>query len=174
MGSFGKQKSSLQTQQFPGLFGTDVGSGIGQQLQDIFGGGQSQIGSQLINELLNPTFGATTASEQSLLDSVIGQTGGRTAARGLGAPTEGGLAKALAPELIGMRQGRITNLLGALGAERGFRGQDIQGLLELAGLSMPQIVAGQRGSGFQFGINGIHCAIGWSYKRARSLVGGVL
>ena len=35
MGSFGKQTSELQTQQFPGLFGSEQGAGIGQQLQDI-------------------------------------------------------------------------------------------------------------------------------------------
>ncbi len=77
-------------------------------------------------------------------------TAGRGAVRGLGAPTQAGLAQTIAPTLAGMRQQRVENLMGARGQDIGVRGQDIMGLLELAGLTMPQVVGGQRGTGSQW------------------------
>lgn len=83
--------------------------------------------------LLNPQFGATTASEQALLESISSQTQGASAVRGLGPATQGALAQNLAPALIGLRQQRVGNLQSALGQDLGFgvqqRGQDISGLL---------------------------------------------
>lgn len=153
MVSFGQQKSGLQTEQFPGLTGTPEGQQVAQALQSIFGGGPGRIGQQLGQELLAPTFGPTTESEQALLDSILSQTQGQTAVSGLGPATEGALGQAIAPTLVQQRQQRISNLQAALDPQLGRREQDIAGLIGLGELIMPQVVAGQRSSGFGFGVS---------------------
>jgi hypothetical protein len=152
MVSFGSQKSRLQTQEFPGLTGTQEGQQVAQALQGIFGGGPGRLGQQLGQELLAPTFGPTTQSEQALIDSIISQTQGETATRGLGPATEGSLAQAIAPTLVEQRQQRVSNLQAALDPQLRGREQDIAGLIGLGQLLMPQVVGGQKTTGFNFGV----------------------
>ena len=109
------------------MFGAEEGAKIGAQLESIFN--TSPIGGQ--------PFLPQTQSEQGFLKSISDLTQGAAATRGLGPATQGGLAQNLAPALMGLRQQDIGNQLNV-------RGQDIQGLLELAGLVMPQIIGGQQ------------------------------
>lgn len=157
-GSSSTQTTDFLVKQFPGLFGTPEGARIGGQLESTLGGpGFTSAFSQPLEQaLLSPTFGPETASEQALLGSIMDVTAGRGAVRGLGAPTQASLAQSIAPELIGMRQGRIENLLGAqsqdITAGLGGRGQNIGGLIELAGLAMPQLIGGSTGTGKSKGL----------------------
>jgi hypothetical protein len=125
----GKQVSDPVFRQFPGAFGASPESGrLAGSLEDILSGGTR--------------FEPRSMSETNLINSLADLAGGRSAVRGLGAPTAGSVAGAIAPTLVGLRQGE--------------RGQNIQGLLELIGLAMPQVVGGQRTRGrqFQFGLGG--------------------
>lgn len=148
-------ESELKVEQFRGLFDLPAGPGrIGGQLESLLGEGvRGAFGQPLEQALLQPEFGPTTASETAVLESLMDLTAGRGAVRGLGAPTQAGLAQTIAPTLVGMRQQGIQNLMGARAQDVGVRGQDIMGLLELAGLSMPQLIGGQesRGRGTKFG-----------------------
>ena len=141
----------------------------GAGLPGQFSGRESSVFQNPLQQaLLNPQFGATTSSEQGLLDAISSQTQGASALRGLGPATQGALAQNLAPALIGLRQQRVGNLQSALGQDLGFgiqqrgqdltaRGQDIQsilaergqtleGLFELIGAVSPQVVGGQQSS----------------------------
>lgn len=132
-------------------------------------------------ELTQPTqlptgFGGRTESENALLQEIMGLTGGGTAARGLGAPTQGALGSQLAPALMQLRQQDIQNILsqgqlgvqqlGALTGAAGVGGQErlggIQGILDLAGLSMPTPVVQQKksGGGFLSGLGDLAGGIG--------------
>jgi hypothetical protein len=131
MVSFGSSsaRSSLQTQEFPGIFGgADRGAPrrIGLNIQDILG---QDVG-----------FGGRTGTENELISQLIDLAGANTAVRGLGAPTAESIASSIAPTLLNLRQQRV-----------GERGQRVQGLLELAGLASPQIVAGQQSTARDFG-----------------------
>tara|TARA_R110000744_G_scaffold133456_2_gene241843 strand:+ start:80 stop:1072 length:993 start_codon:yes stop_codon:yes gene_type:complete len=77
--------------------------------------GNSAIGSQYQNELLNPTFG-TSQAEQALLEQVISQFQGSTAMRNLNV-TGGGFAQTVLPQLAKFRQDRLTNLKGGFDSE---------------------------------------------------------
>lgn len=101
----------------------------------LSGAGNNPFSQELSQALLNPSFGPTSSSEEALLSSIMDQTAGRGAVRGLGAPTQTALAQSIAPELIGMRQQNIQNLMGT-------REQNLRGLLDLVGLAMPQTVGG--------------------------------
>ncbi len=152
-----------------------AGAEIGQQLLDVFGSRPPQqafsspFQDELRGSLLNPSFGADTASEEALLSQIESRTAGVAGVRGLEL-TKGALAQNLAPALIGLRQDRIGNLSSALTQDIGLQGQNIQqrgqdfsgrqqdimGLLGLAGLAMPQIVGGNQSSGSSknFGLSG--------------------
>lgn len=160
--------TNFTSQQFPGLTGTPEGQQIWDQLQAIFGspgtsdsvGMSSAFQGPLQDAILNPQFGPTSESETAFLDSIMSLTQGQSSLRGLGPATQGGLAQNLAGPLMQLRNQQIGNLSGAFGQDIGIRGQDIdqrgqdlnaymaergmniQGLLELAGLTMPQIIAG--------------------------------
>ncbi len=160
----GIDTSKLQVQQFPGAFGTPDSARIAGNLESLLGGGPefgftSAFQQPFQSAVLSPEFGADTASEQALLKSISSLTQGASAARGLDQATPGALAQNLAPALIGLRQQDIQNLSGGLqqeiglrGQDIGIRGQDIQGLTELIGLAMPQIVAGQQAKGKSGGL----------------------
>ena len=146
--------STFSTQQFPGAFGAGTDSArLATTLEQLLGnqGFSSPYAAPLQSALLNPQFGATTSAESALLQSVADQAQGTSAVRGLGAATPGGLAQAIAPTLVNLRQNEIGNLESALGqsmqGQLGMRGQTLQGLESLIGLSMPQVVGGQTGSG---------------------------
>ena len=173
-------KSKLDTKEFPGAFGTPDSARVANMLQSLLSGspaGQDRASSAyeqpLQESILQPKFGADTASEKALLGSIMDATAGRGSVRGLGAPTQTALAQSIAPALINLRQQDIGNLQSALSGDigsqisqrgqdigqiLGVRGQDIGGLSELIGLSMPQIVAGQKSK--QFGAQaGLCCFI---------------
>lgn len=143
----GKTETEVDFRQFPGVFGASEESGrLAEALEGI-----------LLGAPPNVPFGPTTASETGLLESLTNLTQGASAARGLGPATPGALAQVLAPALIGLRGAE---------AQRGIsrRGQNIQGLLALAGLAMPQqATAGGTATTFPSGLDifsGITSGIG--------------
>ncbi len=140
----GGTKSELQVKELPGIFGAGEDPSRLATAAETLLGPQAGFLSQLQQELAQPTFGAQTAGEEALLSSIQAATQGATAARGLGPATQGALSQALAPTLVGLRQQRVGNLAQALGLEQAGRGQQIGGLLELAGLAAPQVIAGQK------------------------------
>ena len=89
--------------------------------------GDSAIGSQYQDELLNPTFGVSQA-EQALLDEVVSQYQGSDALRNLKV-TGDGFAQTVLPQLAKFRQDRLTNLKGGFDSELGAilagRAQDV-------------------------------------------------
>lgn len=193
----GGSTSTLQTQQFPGIFGAGedprrlaqsaeslLGQGFdfgalqqsageragfgplaqaGQEragfgglqqaigaLQQAAGGSPSFLG-QLQQELSQPSFGPQSAAEQGLLSSILEQTQGQTAARGLGPATQGALGQAIAPTLAGLRQQRVSNLGQALGLEQAGIGQRLGALGQVAGLQQAGVGLQQAGIGQRIG-----------------------
>lgn len=137
---FGGTKSSTTINKMtdPGIFGASPESTrLASGAESILGSTPDLL-SSLRNELLNPSFAPTTSSEQDFLSTIMDLAGGRSAARGLGAPTMGGLAQTLAPALMDIRNNRVSNLSQALGIEQGFRGQTLGGMMDLGTLAMPQ------------------------------------
>ena len=122
----GGATGELQTRQFPGVFGSPESADIASQLRGLISAPRE-----------TQPFAPQSASEQAIIDSLIDLTQGQTATRGLGPATQGSLAQAIAPTLTGFRQQEAQ-----LGQQR--RAADIGALLELAGLAMPQIIAGQQ------------------------------
>ena len=130
--------TDIQKRTDPGIFGASPESTrLAGRAENILGT-EPDLLSMLRNELMNPSFAPQTSSEQSILSSIMDLAGGRSASRGLGAPTMGGLAQSIAPTLADMRNQRVNNLSQALGLEQGFRGQTLGGLMELGGMAMPQ------------------------------------
>ena len=127
-----KSTSAPVFKEFPGAYPTGV-AGSREKSGELAGSLESLLADQ---SFLQPDFAPQTTNEQNLLNSLMDVTAGRGAVRGLGAPTQAGLAESIAPTLLGLRQQDIQNRLGA-------RGQDIGGLLELIGLAMPQLIGGQ-------------------------------
>ena len=170
MVSFGKKKSKatsgLDIRTLPGIFGgkgipeelSAPGREIGEQLKGIIGGVPTEdvFRAPLEESILRPEFGPTSSSETALLDSIMSLTQGQSAVRGLGPSTQASLAQSIAPALIGLREKRVGELERGAGLDVQRRQQVLMSLMELAGLSMPQIIAGQkskqRASGFEFGI----------------------
>lgn len=144
---FGGAEARPEFQQFAGAFGTgalrEPGRRFGGQLEGILGQGPSDIFGTLQQELLQPSFAPSTASEESLISSIMDLAGGRSAGRGLGPASAGGIGQAIAPTLTSLRNQRVSNLMQGLQAEQGFRGQDIGALLNLIQLAAPQIMGGQ-------------------------------
>jgi hypothetical protein len=131
--SSGKSKSGIATKEVPGVFGTPDAARIAGLAQEQIGQrGESPL-SALLSQAL--TGGGPTAAETGLQQAVGQAVGG------------GDISQALAPALIGARGSGIANLLQALGTQQQTgaqgRGQTLQGLLQLAELAMPQVVAGQ-------------------------------
>lgn len=160
-------------------FGTLIEQAAGGRFQvQTPGAPMSEFTGPLQQALLNPQFGATSGSEQALLDSIIEQTQGASTLRGLGPSTPGAIAKNIAPTLVGLRQQNIGNLQQALtqdlgsqsvtreqdiGLEglklnefQGSKAQNIAALGTLLQLALPRLMGGQQssGSGFGFGLKG--------------------
>lgn len=111
----------------------------------------NQFLNLLGSELDNPNFGPQGTNEQALIDQLISQTQGATAVRGLGPATTGGVARSIAPTLVGLRQNRLSNLLSAGGLSQQqtglglqARGQGIQ-----RELGIGQLQLGGRGQDLQ-------------------------
>ena len=123
--SSSSQTSTPTTTYTPGSFGTtDYGK-------------SSQLSSQLESLINTPmSFGPQNSDEQNFLSSIMDQTGGRAAVRGLGAPTGSALASDIAPAMLGFQQQAETARMGTM-----------QGLAELIGLAMPQVVGGTKTTG---------------------------
>ena len=134
MGGVSKSDTNLQlaTKEIPGVFGTPESARRAGQAESLLGR-QSPLAGLLQNILS----GGQTAGEAGFAGTIGDIVGG------------GGqdLSKVLATNLVSQRQGDIGNIL------RGGRGQQmeqlgaIRGLLELAGLAMPQVVGGQTVTG---------------------------
>lgn len=130
--STSKSKQELQTKKIPGVFGTRASARVA-------GAARGQIGqrseSPLSAFLTQALTGGQTAAETGLQSAVSEAVGG------------GDISQALAPSLIQARGSGIANLLQALGTQQQAgaqgRGQTLQGLLQLAELAMPQVIAGQ-------------------------------
>ena len=141
----GGTTTSTSVRELPGIFGggREKAGQLGSQIEQLLG---SQPGflEQLRGELTQPSFGPQSASQQAILDSIIDLTQGQTATRGLGPATQGALGQAIAPTIAGFQQQRVGNLAQALGLEQAGRGQQLGGLLELAGLAAPQPLVTQR------------------------------
>lgn len=130
--SSGKSETGIATKEVPGVFGTPDAARIAGQIQGRIGRrGESPL-SALLSQALT---GGPTAAEGGLQQAVSQAIGG------------GDITQALAPSLLSARGSGIAGLLQALGTQQQAgteqRGQSLQGLLELAGLAMPQVVAGQ-------------------------------
>jgi len=137
---FGGSTTTIQKDTLPGIFQAGPDSArLAGQTETMLGQEPDLLG-MLRNELMNPNFAPQTSSEQSILSSIMDLAGGRSASRGLGAPTMGGLAQAIAPTLANQRNQRVSNMAQALGLERDFRGQSLGGMLDLGTLAMPQNV----------------------------------
>lgn len=131
MGSFQRQESQagLQTKEVPGVFGTPKSAEIAQGIEGRIGR-QSPLQQILEGALLQ---GQTTAGETGLSSAISDIVGG------------GGqdLSKALATALVSERQTGIGGLQRGATLQQAENEQAIRGLLELAGLAMPQVVGGQ-------------------------------
>ncbi len=157
--SGGNQMTYFLTNKTPGSYGT-TGYGPSSRLSKsaeslISGGLTSPFSQSLEDSLLRPSYGPDTASETALLNSIMDLTSGRGAVRGLGAPTQTALAQSIAPTLVDLRQKDIQNLLSAeqqnLGATNTHTAMQLQALMELIGLSMPQTQSGNASTGSSSG-----------------------
>ena len=145
---------------------------VGQaQLPPQLGLTDSPIGAEYQRSLLNPSF-APTAVQQSMVDALRAELGGKAAYRGI-QPTTAGMSAGIAPLLNQLSQQRIANLEKAAMPQfeqrLGQRAGDISGqlqfadiqtagdiarknitlnsLMALANLSKPTIVGGQQQTG---------------------------
>ena len=114
-------------------------------------GAASPFSKSLEDSILHPSYAPTSAADTAMLNDVMDATGGRTASRGLGAPSQTALAEAIAPQMMQNRQNQIANLMGAQGLAQQGQGQNLQGLLELIGLAMPQVMGSSYSQGKQSG-----------------------
>jgi len=121
---------------------------------------QSKYAKPLADSLLNPSFAPSSEAEQNLLDTIMSQTHGASAYRGLGPSSQEALASSIAPTLVEFNQRKIANIMAALGLDyqTGLtaRGQDLSANqaksmleLQLANLASPQpvITEGQLNTG---------------------------
>lgn len=135
-------QSELMAKEIPGVFGTPEAGARARRAEGLLG-----AESPLASILQSVLSGGQTAGERGFAGTIgdIVGAGGQD------------LSKALAASLVSQRQGDIGNILG------GARGQQmeqlgaVRGLLELAGLAMPQVVGGQvtRGETAPFDPTGI-------------------
>jgi hypothetical protein len=131
--SSSKSKQELVTKETPGVFGTPDAARVAGAARGQIGQRTESPLSAFLSQAL--TGGGPTAAETGLQQAVSQAVGG------------GDISQALAPSLIQARGSGIANLLQALGTQQQAgaegRGQTLQGLLQLAELAMPQVVAGQ-------------------------------
>ena len=130
MGGVSRSTSQQQiaAKEIPGVFGTPEAGARAGQAERLLGAESPLAG--LLQSVLS---GGQTAGERGFAGTIgdIVGAGGQD------------LSKALAASLVSQRQGDIGNIMG------GARGQQmeqlgaVRGLLELAGLAMPQVVGGQ-------------------------------
>ena len=155
--SSSRESSTPVFQTFPGATGDATYGTSGQifnQTQGITTAGvQSPFAKSLEDTLLNPKFGARTDSEQALLNSLMDTTAARGAVSGLGAPTQSALATSIAPTMVDMRNKNIEQLMGAKGQDVQQWQTQLQALLELVGLAMPQVMGGNQTTGTSSGFN---------------------
>src|SRR3972149_12143939 len=126
--SRGSSTSAPVFQTFGGSYGdTDYSQSrrLSQQAEGMIGQ-KSAFATPLESMLLNPQYGASNPNETALISSLLDATAGRTATRGLGAPTQNSMASAIAPTLVDLRNQEIQNLLGAQSAETQRYGMDMQ------------------------------------------------
>lgn len=164
-GSGSQSDYNLVTKEYPGIFGASPESAaIANTLKSLIGTGQpnqtavsSPYTGLLYQQLARPAFSPTGDVTNKFLNDISDRIKGPAVLRGIDpniAPSE--LSTALAPAITALNNQRISNLHGALGtdlssqlAQRnqniGQMGQNIEALLNLGGLSMPQIIGGQRG-----------------------------
>jgi hypothetical protein len=121
--------------------------------------GRSGYG-QALQETLMPTGkyqAQRTPAEEQVLQNIISATQGASALRGI-QPTQGQIARAVAPMIMDQRQQDIQNLQQALGMETG-------GLMDLIELAMPQTQQGEvakaRGTGRGKGSQVVNKEIGY-------------
>lgn len=154
----GGQSSSFVTNTSPGSFGREGDwyapperlSKMAESL--ISGASTSPFSKSLEDMLLRPSYGPDNASETALLNSIMDLTSGRGAVRGLGAPTQSALAQSIAPTLVDLRQKDVQNLLGAGQENRATQTMQLQSLMELIGLAMPQLQSGSTSTGYSKGL----------------------
>lgn len=142
--SSGGGSSAPVFQTFGGSYGdTDYSSSkrLSKQAEGMIGS-KSAFSTPLENALLNPQYGAKSPHETALINSLLDATAGRTATRGLGAPTENSMASAIAPTLQSMYQQNVQNLMGADTNFNQGKQLDLQALMEMIGYSMPQVMGG--------------------------------
>ena len=148
--SKGEETTAFTTKEFPGLFGTTEGKRIGSQLDRLLGS-QSVFGQQLQEQLTAPTFQPTEA-EKNMLQSALSRAGGESAVRGLGPASIGAKAQTVAPIVQGLQGQRVSNLQQAFAQDVEAGAGQAEALLQLAELVMPQILAGQTGTGSNLGV----------------------
>lgn len=140
-GIFDTQSPGFQTTSFPGSYqaGADPAR-LSKMMESLIGGG-NPYASTLSGAINNPSYGPTNANEENLLNSLMSLTQGQSALRGLGPSTQEGMASAIAPTLVNLKEQNIQDILGAYGASTSNTGMNLQALNELIGLSMPQNVS---------------------------------
>ena len=151
---FNKSKSRPVVSSKPGLFGKKEGrrainEGIDFGRAGLFPGfeeGRNEVGLDLAEKLFNPQFGPDTASEKSLIDSIIAATQGNQATRGLN-PSVEAIASAIAPQLIQLRQQDIGNLQQQQGLNTQSLADLINAMLAKGQLGQKNFFAGNKSSG---------------------------
>lgn len=136
---FGGSTSGTRAIEGSGAFGAPDSGRLARFAESRLTGGPSDIFQTLQSELLAPQFGPRSDVEESFISSIADIAGGRSAGRGLGIPSFGGVAQTIAPALQGLRQQRVSNLSQALGQETTGRGQTLQGLMQLIQLAQPKL-----------------------------------
>jgi hypothetical protein len=144
----GRQSSEMRTITTPGAWGNldySKSSDIGNQILGLIGQGgtASPLFTKLMDAIENPQYLPQTATGKNLIDDLMTQTGAKSAVSGLGAPTQAGLMQAIAPTLTGLQQQNIGNL-------QTQQQTGLASLLQLLGYSMPQTIAGNESSGWNF------------------------
>lgn len=146
----GSQKSQTTPQTQPGAYGAyDYGESkrLGGMMEEMMK--KPLYWEELLKgEMTNPQYGASTQSEQNLLNSLTSQTHGAATLRGLGSATPATLANVLAPTLIDFRQKRIDNLMKALGGEAQMKGVNYASLLDLIRQATPRLASETKSSGY--------------------------
>ena len=148
--SSSQQQGGLQVQQMPNALG-NTGYQTSSNLFSQAAGQQGQQNPflpQLYNTLTNPDFSNQPGTVgANLIQSIMDQTSGNTAVRGLGAPTQTALGAAIAPTMEQLYQGQVSGLTGGSSAYTADQSQNMTALLNLIGLAMPQTIAGEQTSG---------------------------
>jgi hypothetical protein len=150
----GHSKSSFSTITTPGAWGDtnySKSGDIGDMILGLTGNGgtSSPLYTKLMDSINNPQYLPQTATGNNLINDIMTQTGSKSAVNGLGAPTQAGLAASIAPTMAGLQKDYTSNL-------QTQQQTGLASLMQLLGYAMPQVVAGNNSSGFNFnaGIGG--------------------